>query len=200
MVVGVMKTRGQLSCHETAINLEVCIIFADIRNIAALSAKCIGKIPMDRIDIQILSILQKNSQISMALLSEQVGLSLSACHRRVKILENDGKISHYAARVNREAVGLNIQVFIEIKLKSNSRVDFDAFEEAIARIDDVLECHVISGEFDYLIRVAAPNSSGYESVLMDRLANIPAVLHTKTMLSLRTAKEFRGYNLEGLAT
>jgi len=155
---------------------------------------------MDRIDVQILSIMQKDSQISMANLSEKVGLSLSACHRRVKILESEGKISHYAAQVNREAVGLHIQVFIEVKLKSHGREDFDAFEEAIARIDDVLECHVITGEFDYLIRVAAPNSSSYESVLMDRLAKIPAILHTKTMLSLRTAKEFRGYNMEGLDT
>ena len=153
---------------------------------------------MDRIYLQILSILQKNSKISMAKLSERVGLSLSACHRRVKILETDGKISHYAAHVNRKAVGLHIQVFIEVKLKSHRREDFDAFEEAIARIDDVLECHVITGEFDYLIRVAAPDSSGYETVLMDRLATIPSVLHTKSMLSIRTAKEFRGYNMEGL--
>ena len=153
---------------------------------------------MDRIDVQILSILQKDSQISMSKLSDRVGLSLSACHRRVKILEADGKISHYSAQVDREAVGLHIQVFIEVKLKSHGREDFDAFEDAISRIDDVLECHVITGEFDYLIRVAAPNSSSYESVLMDRLAKIPAILHTKTMLSLRTAKDFRGYNLEGL--
>ncbi len=155
---------------------------------------------MDRIDVQILSILQRNSQISMAQMSEQVGLSLSACHRRVKNLETDGKISHYAAHVNREAVGLNIQVFIEVKLKSNRREDFDAFEEAIARIDDILECHLITGEYDYLIRVAAPNASGYESVLKDRLALIPAILHTKTLFSVRTAKAFKGYNLSGIVT
>jgi DNA-binding Lrp family transcriptional regulator len=153
---------------------------------------------MDRLDVQILSILQKDSQISMAQLSDKVGLSLSACHRRVKILEADGKISHYAAQIDRQVVGLHIQVFIEIKLKSNRRADYDAFEAAIAQIDDVLECHVISGEFDYLIRVAAPDSGSYENIFMDRLANIPSVLHTKTMLSLRTAKEFRGYNLEGV--
>lgn len=153
---------------------------------------------MNRIDVQILSILQRDSQISMAKLSEQVGLSLSACHRRVKILEADGKISHYAAHVNREAVGLNIQVFIEVKLKSNSREDFDAFEEAIARIDDVLECHIITGEYDYLIRVAAPNAGSYESVFKDRVAQLPAILHTKTMFSLRTAKSFRGYNMADL--
>lgn len=153
---------------------------------------------MDRIDLQILTVLQKDSQTSMAKLSEQVGLSLSACHRRVKLLEADGKISHYAAHVNREAVGLHIQVFIEIKLKSARREDFDAFEEAIARIDDVLECHVITGEFDYLIRVAAPNSRGYENVLMDRLAKIPSIQHTRTMLCIRTPKEFRGYSMKDL--
>ena len=153
---------------------------------------------MDRIDLQIMSILQHDSQISMAKLSEQVGLSLSACHRRVKLMESEGKISHYAAHVDRLAVGLNIQVFIEVKLKSHRREDFNNFEEAIHRIDDVLECHVITGEFDYLIRIAAPNSGGYESVLMDRLAAIPSVMHTKSMLCIRTAKEFRGYNMDGL--
>ncbi len=155
---------------------------------------------MDRIDTRILSILQKNSQISMAKLSDQVGLSLSACHRRVKLMETDGRISHYAAQINRAAVGLEIQVFIEVKLTSNKRADLEAFEEAILRLDDVLECHLISGEFDFLIRVAAKNARDYESLYRDRLADIPAVQQMKTMLSLRTSKEFRGYNLANTST
>ena len=82
---------------------------------------------MDKIDTRILSILQRDGQISMARLSEQVGLSLSACHRRVKLLETDGTISHYAARLNRKQVGLEIQVFIEAKLISQRREDIEAF-------------------------------------------------------------------------
>lgn len=150
---------------------------------------------MDRIDTRILSILQRDGQISMARLSEQVGLSLSACHRRVKLLETDGTISHYAARVDRKRVGLEIQVFIEAKLISQRRDDIEAFEAAIEEMPEVLECHLISGEFDYLIRVAARSTESYEKLYRSRLTLIPSVAQMKTLLCLSTVKEFRGFHL-----
>ena len=150
---------------------------------------------MDRLDMRILSILQKDGQISMARLSEQVGLSLSACHRRVKMLESEGKISHYAARLNRKSIGLEIQIFIEVKLMSARQADIAAFEEAIAEMPEVLECHLISGEFDYLIRVAARNTEDYEALYRERLSLIPSVAQMKTLLCLSTVKEFRGFHL-----
>lgn len=150
---------------------------------------------MDSFDTRILSILQKDGQISMARLSEQVGLSLSACHRRVKMLEADGRISHYAARLNRKAVGLEIQVFIEAKLTSQRRAEIEAFEAAIHSMPEVLECHLISGEFDYLIRVAAKNTEDYETLYRQRLTLIPSVAQMKTLLCLSTVKEFRGFHL-----
>ncbi len=134
----------------------------------------------------------------MAKLSEQVGLSLSACHRRVKMMETDGKISHYAAHVDRTSIGLELQVFIEIKLSSHRRKDFEEFEESIIKLNDVLECHMISGEFDFLIRVAARNAADFEQLFRDRLADIPCVQQMRTLMSLRTNKEFRGYNLDSL--
>ncbi len=150
---------------------------------------------MDRFDIRILSILQRDGQTSMAGLSEQVGLSLSACHRRVKILETDGKISHYAARLNRKMVGLEIQVFIEAKLTSQRIENIEAFEKAIHEMPEVLECYLISGEFDYLIRVAAKNTDDYEDLYRNRLTLIPSVAQMKTLLCLSTVKEFRGFHL-----
>ncbi len=150
---------------------------------------------MDRLDRRILSILQKDGHISMARLSEQVGLSLSACHRRVKMLEADGKISHYAARLNRKSVGLEIQVFIEAKLVSQRRENIEAFERAIHEMPEVLECHLISGEFDYLIRVAARDTQDYENLYRERLTLIPSVAQMKTLLCLSTVKEFRGFHL-----
>lgn len=150
---------------------------------------------MDKIDTRILSILQRDGQISMARLSEQVGLSLSACHRRVKLLETDGTISHYAARLNRKQVGLEIQVFIEAKLISQRREDIEAFEAAIQEMPEVLECHLISGEFDYLIRVAARSTESYEKLYRNRLTLIPSVAQMKTLLCLSTVKEFRGFHL-----
>lgn len=150
---------------------------------------------MDRLDIKILSILQRDGQTSMSRLSDQVGLSLSACHRRVKLLEEDGKITHYAARLNRKAVGLEIQVFIEAKLVSQRRGDIEAFENAIAHMPEVLECYLISGEFDYLMRVAARNTEDYEKLYRDRLTLIPSVAQMKTLLCLSTVKDFRGFYL-----
>ena len=150
---------------------------------------------MDRTDSRILSILQSNGNISMAELSEQIGLSLSACHRRVKLLEADGVIANYAARLDRRALGLEIQVFLEVKLVSQRKEDFNAFEEAIAAMPEVLESHLISGEFDYLMRVAARNTTEYESLYRNRLSLIPSVLQMKTLLSLATVKEFEGYYL-----
>ncbi len=153
---------------------------------------------MDRIEWRILSILQSAGQTSMARLSEQVGLSLSACHRRVRNLEAAGVISHYAARLNRRKIGLGLQVFIEVKLLSQRKEDITAFEHAIERLPDVLECHLISGDFDYLIRVAARDTEDFEDIYRNRLSQIPSVQQMKSLMSLSTVKEFRGYNLEGL--
>jgi DNA-binding Lrp family transcriptional regulator len=150
---------------------------------------------VDHLDTRILSVLQRDGHISMQRLSEQVGLSLSACHRRVKILEADGVIENYAARLSRKAVGLEIQVFIEIKLTSQRQVDINAFETAMANMPEVLECHMISGEFDYLMRVAARNTEAYEQLYRNRLSLIPSVAQMKTLLSLSTVKEFHGFYL-----
>lgn len=150
---------------------------------------------MDSIDTRILSALQQDGQISMSRLSEKVGLSLSACHRRVKLLEQSGKILNYAARLSRKAIGLEVQVFIEIKLNSQRKEDMLAFEDAIGRMPEVLECHMISGEFDYLMRVAARDTSAYEDLYRNRLSQIPSVAQMRTLLSLSTVKEFRGFFL-----
>ncbi|MDH5453509.1 MAG: Lrp/AsnC family transcriptional regulator [Paracoccaceae bacterium] len=151
---------------------------------------------MDQIDRNILSVLQLDGQISMARLSDQVGLSLSACHRRVKMMETNGVISGYAARLNRKAVGLEIQVFIEVKLTSQRKDDITSFEAAVKQMPEILECHLISGEFDYLIRLAARNTDAYENLYRNRLSLIPSVAQMKTLLSLSAVKEYRGFHLD----
>ena len=150
---------------------------------------------MDAIDKKILYVLQKDGAISMARLSEQVGLSLSACYRRVKILEADGVIQNHTARLSRKALGLELQVFIEAKLVSERRDDMEAFEAAIKEMPEVLECHLISGEFAYLLRVAARNTEDYEKLYRERLSQIPSFSQMKTLLTLGTVKEFRGFHL-----
>jgi len=151
---------------------------------------------MDSLDLKILDALQNDSRISMAKLSEQVGLSLSACHRRVKILEANGIISGYTVRLDRNALNLEIQVFIEVKLTSQRKDDINAFERAIAFMPEVLECHLISGEFDYLIRLITKNTAAYEELYRNRLSQIPSVSKMKTLLSLSTVKEFKGLHLD----
>ncbi|EFO31124.1 AsnC family transcriptional regulator [Roseibium sp. TrichSKD4] len=151
---------------------------------------------MDSLDLKILDALQNDSRISMAKLSEQVGLSLSACHRRVKILEANGIVSGYTVRLDRNALNLEIQVFIEVKLTSQRKDDINAFERAIAFMPEVLECHLISGEFDYLIRLITKNTAAYEELYRNRLSQIPSVSQMKTLLSLSTVKEFKGLHLD----
>lgn len=151
---------------------------------------------MDIIDSKILKTLQLDGQTSMLRLSEQVGLSLSACHRRVKLLEASGKIAGYAARLDRMEVGLELQIFIEIKIVSTRQEDIQAFETAIADMPDILECHMISGEFDYLVRVASRDTKSYNYLYRNRLSRIPSVSEMKTLLTLSTVKEFSGYHLE----
>lgn len=132
----------------------------------------------------------------MAELSERIGLSLSACHRRVKLLEGKGVISHYAAHLNRRELGLELQVFIEVTLTSQRNEAHMDFEQAIARMPEVLEAHLITGEFDYLMRVAARSTADYESLLRNKLSQIPSVSQMRTLLSISTVKEFNGYHLE----
>jgi len=154
------------------------------------------KFTINKVDYRILSLLQKKGNMSMAELSERIQLSLSACHRRVKILEANGVISHYAAQLNRQALGLEVQVFIEVKLTSQRKEEFKAFEEAISAMPEVLESHLITGEFDYLMRIAVRNTTEYEKLLRNKLSEIPSVTQMRTLLSLSTVKEFAGYHLE----
>ena len=151
---------------------------------------------MDGIDRKILRSLQRDGQLSMARLSEHVGLSLSACHRRVKLLEAAGMISGYAAQLDRMKIGLELQIFIEIKIVSTRQEDFEAFESAIGDMPEILECHLISGEFDYLVRVAARDTKAYEHLYRNRLSCIPSVSEMKTLLTVSTVKEFSGFYLD----
>ena len=131
----------------------------------------------------------------MAELSENIGLSLSACHRRVKLLESANAIRGYAAQLDRRALGLELQVFIEIKLTSQHKKETTAFEKAALNMPEILEIHWITGEFDYLMRVTAENTTAYQNLLRNKLSELPSVSQMRTLLSLSSVKEFEGYYL-----
>ena len=120
---------------------------------------------LDKIDLHILAILQGDGRIVMKDLAEQVGLSLTPCIERVKRMERDGVISGYHARVTPQAIGLQILVFVEITLHQKSEKAFERFRRAMLALPEVMECHLVSGDFDYLIKARIPEMSEYRRLL-----------------------------------
>ena len=124
---------------------------------------------LDAIDRKILSLLQSDSRMTMQELSEKVGLSVSPCHRRVKLLEERGVITRYIATVDQKSLGLHVSVFISIKLARQKEEDLNRFAKAISKWDEVLECYLMTGNRDYLLRVVAADLSSYEAFLKNKL-------------------------------
>ena len=148
---------------------------------------------MDDIDRRILRALQRDSAPALADLAEAVGLSQSACHRRVKALEASGVIAGYGARLDPRRLGLALDVFVEISLTSQSQDSLEAFEAAVCRFEEILECHLTTGEADYILRVAARDMADYDAIHRMHLARLPGVASMKTIFSLRCIKPWLGY-------
>lgn len=151
---------------------------------------------MDHTDARILRALQRDASRPVAELASEVGLSASACHRRVKLLEEAGIIAGYRARLDPAKLGLNIQVFVEITLSSQSQEALNAFEAAVGRFDEILECHLTTGEADYLLRVVARDMGDFDNVHRNCLARLPGVARMQTIFSLRAIRPWRGYPVE----
>jgi len=120
---------------------------------------------LDRIDLHMLSILQGDGRIVMKDLAEQVGLSLTPCIERVRRMERDGVIQGYHARINPLSVGMQVLVFVEITLNNKSEAAFERFRRAILSLPEVMECHLVSGDFDYLIKARIPEMLEYRRLL-----------------------------------
>lgn len=148
---------------------------------------------MDEIDARILRAVQRDSSRPVAELAGEVGLSASACHRRVKLLEEAGLIAGYVARLDRGRLGLAVQVFVEITLSSQSQEALSAFETAVTRFDEILECHLTTGRADYLLRVVARDVADYDDIHRNCLARLPGVSSMQTIFTLRSIREWKGY-------
>ncbi|WP_217450754.1 winged helix-turn-helix transcriptional regulator [Vogesella oryzae] len=144
---------------------------------------------LDRIDLKILHHLQANARISMTELAETVGLSTTPCTERVRRLERDGVIEGYHARLNPQALGASLLVFVEIKLSAKSGDIFDAFRREVQKLPDVLECHLVSGEYDYLLKVRLPDMSMYRKVLGDILLKLPQANESRSYVVMEEVKE-----------
>ncbi len=148
---------------------------------------------LDKTDKIILRELQKNAQQAVAGLAQKAGLSPSACHRRVKLLEDAGVIRGYAANLDRTSLGLTNEFFVEVSLSSQTEEAFEKFEKAVLREPEILECHLMSGQFDYLLRVVAADAADYERIHRSRISRLPGVQRIQSALALRTVKGWAGY-------
>jgi Lrp/AsnC family transcriptional regulator, leucine-responsive regulatory protein len=142
----------------------------------------------DRIDEAILTRLQADGRIANTDLADAVRLSPSACLRRVKTLEANGLIAGYHADLSRERLGLDLSVFIELKVERHSKENSIMVEDALSRIPAVLACHVISGSADFLVEVAVPNLHAYERLLLDEILAVPSVIDARSTFAIRTVK------------
>ncbi|MCG7573629.1 Lrp/AsnC family transcriptional regulator [Phaeobacter sp. CNT1-3] len=141
---------------------------------------------LDATDRRILTVLQRKGRMSNADLSEAVNLSASACHRRVQRLEADGYIRDYVALLDPRKIGVSTTVFVEITLQGQADEVLEAFEKAVARIPDVLECHLMAGSADYLLKVVAENTEDFARIHRQHLARLPGVAQMQSSFALRT--------------
>lgn len=139
----------------------------------------------DRTDLRILQALQSNARISNVELAERVGLSPSPCARRVKILEDTGVIRGSATLVEPSSVGLPISVFVQVTLERQIESMLQVFEAAVSTYPEVMECYLMTGDADYLLRVVVPDLDSYQRFLMDRLTHLEGVASIKSSFALR---------------
>jgi len=152
-------------------------------------------IDLDETDRKILIRLQADGRVSNTDLADQVHLSQSACLRRVRRLEAEGVLAGYVALVDSAAVGRPVNVFVEITLSGQSEDILDAFEGAVRDCEEVMFCHLMSGDTDYLLHVVAADTADYERIHRTRLARFPGVARIQTSFALRTVCNTTAYPL-----
>jgi DNA-binding Lrp family transcriptional regulator len=148
---------------------------------------------LDKVDRIILSELQRDCRTPVAEVAQKAGLSASSCHRRMKLLEEKGALSGFGATLNRQAIGYEIEFFVEVSLTQQSEEAFNKFEQAVLRVPEILECHLMSGNADYMLRVAANDAADYERIHRSKIARLPGVQRIISALALRTVKGWSGY-------
>lgn len=144
---------------------------------------------LDRIDRSILRVLQQDGRISFTELGERVNLSTTPCTERVRRLEREGVILGYHARLNPQQLRASLLVFVEISLDNKSGDAFDDFRRAVLRLPHVLECHLVSGDFDYLIKARISEMASYRKLLGDILLKLPHVRESKSYIVMEEVKE-----------
>ncbi len=144
--------------------------------------------PLDAYEKRILRLLQEDASLSNAEIAEKVGLSASPCWRRIDRLEREGFIKRRVALLDRRKVGLNAQIFAQVKLNAHGRANLDEFAAAIRDLPEVLECYVMMGSVDFLLRIVAPDIEAYEKLFFNRLSQLPGVQEVNSTVALSEIK------------
>jgi Lrp/AsnC family transcriptional regulator len=143
---------------------------------------------LDSYERRILQLLQEDASLSTAAVAEAVGLSASPCWRRIDRLEREGFIKRRVAIVERRKVGLNAQVFAQVKLNAHGRANLDEFASAIRGFPEVLECHVLMGPVDFMLRVVAADIDAYERFFFEKLSRLPGIQEINSTVALSEIK------------
>ena len=141
---------------------------------------------LDPTDRRILTVLQREGRITNAELSERVNLSPSACHRRTQRLEEEGYIAGFVALLDPRKLGRNTTVFVEITLEGQAEELLDAFEREVAKIPDILECHLMAGSADYLLKMMVEDTEDFARIHRQFLSRLPGVRQMQSSFALRT--------------
>jgi Lrp/AsnC family leucine-responsive transcriptional regulator len=150
---------------------------------------------LDRIDLNILDTLQKEGRIANVDLAKKVNLSASPCIDRVKRLEKDGYIEGYGARLNAGKLGFGTTVFIEITLDNTTSAVFDRFKDEVLKVPHVVECHMVAGGFDYLLKLRLPNMDAYR-IILEQIVDLPGVVKNHTYVVIEQVKRDTGLPLK----
>ncbi len=141
---------------------------------------------MDLIDRKIVRAVQVDGRMTVTELAERVGLSATPCARRLERLQKEGVISGYTAKVDAAKLGFGVSIFVSVELEKQDRSAIDAFERAIRRCDEVMECYLMTGSRDILLRVVAQDLSAFDAFLENRLMQIPGIRNLRSNFALRT--------------
>ena len=144
---------------------------------------------LDKLDIRILRVLQRDARVSYVDLAEAVGLSSTPCIERVKRLEKEGYIEGFYTKLNAKKLGFGMLVFVEISLSYQSPDAFQSFNKAVKQLPYIMECHLVSGDADYLLKARIEDMSEYRALLGDMLLTLPGVKHSKSYIVMEEVTE-----------
>ncbi len=150
---------------------------------------------LDATDRTIIAALQDDGRLTNAALAERVHLSPSACLRRIRRLEDEGVIAGYVALLDRDTIGFGTTVFVEISLTGQQEELLDAFEAAVAAVPEVMSCHLMAGNADYLLKVFVSDVADYERIHRNHVARLPGVAQVRSSFALRAVKDVTAIDL-----